>query len=272
MKNFIKRSLSGIVFIAIVIGSILLGVHVFASVFLVITIIGLHEYAKFSNDTFQHQSTKLTFLFSGILLYILIGLVHLEYLPIFWITLFIPILIIPVILVLLSDYKNPLASISNMVFGLIYIAIPFALLISFHKMNSAFSEFPELIIGFFVILWFNDVFAYIIGSLIGKTKLYEKISPNKTWEGTIGGIILSMCAAFGLSLFFSSIGLTDWLVIGLLISIFATLGDLVESMFKRHANLKDSGNIMPGHGGVLDRFDGLLLAAPVVYVYMNLVS
>jgi len=108
--------------------------------------------------------------------------------------------------------------------------------------------------------------------MIGRTKLYEKVSPKKTWEGTIGGTILSMLSAYFLSTIFFSINLSNWLVIGLLISIFATLGDLTESMFKRQANVKDSGNIMPGHGGVLDRFDGLLLAAPVIYFYITITS
>ncbi len=272
MRNLVTRTFSGIVFVVIIIGSIVSGIHVLLSVFLIITILALLEYTKFTTDTFHDKSSKLTFLISGIILYTIVALVHLTYISIFWLTSILPILTIPVITILLSNHKNPIASISKMVFGLIYIALPFSLLISFYKFNSVFNEFPELIIGFFVILWFNDVFAYIVGSLIGKTKLFKKISPKKTWEGTIGGIVLSILAAYVLSLFFSSIDLTDWLVIGFLISIFATLGDLVESMFKRHANLKDSGNIMPGHGGVLDRLDGLLLAAPIVYVYMNLVS
>lgn len=132
-------------------------------------------------------------------------------------------------------------------------------------------EDNELLIGFFIILWCNDVFAYLVGSAIGKTKLAVNISPKKTWEGTIGGIVLSMVSAFLISKYFFSLDVVNWLVLGLLISIFATLGDLLESKFKRQAGIKDSGNILPGHGGVLDRFDGMILAAPVVYIYLSIV-
>jgi phosphatidate cytidylyltransferase len=138
-------------------------------------------------------------------------------------------------------------------------------------LNDSKIEDSELLIGFFIILWSNDVFAYIVGSLIGRAKLYERVSPKKTWEGTIGGITFSIVAAFIISRFFLSIDTTNWLALGFLISIFATLGDLIESLLKRQAGVKDSGNIMPGHGGILDRFDGVIFAIPVVYIYLSII-
>lgn len=271
MKNLVTRSLTGIVFVIVVIGSVLFGSMTFSALMLLLSIIGLTEYIKLRPNTFKTLSDKISLLLSGIGLFVIVflvqsGIIKIEYLNIIFV-----IFLILVIRTLLLCPNEAITKISEFVFGLAYVVIPFVLMIGFYK-NDTPTKLPELLIGFFIILWFNDVFAYIVGSLIGKTKLYEKISPKKTWEGTIGGTILSVLSAYLLSTIFLSLNLTNWLVIGFLISIFATLGDLTESMFKRQANVKDSGNIMPGHGGILDRFDGLLLAAPAIYVYLTFIS
>ena len=233
--------------------------------------IGLTEYIKLRPNTFDNISDKICILISGISLFLIVFLVQTELLKIEFLNLIFLIFLIIVIRTLILSSKEAIAKISEFVFGLAYVVLPFVLMTGFYQSDTP-TKLPELLIGFFIILWFNDVFAYIVGSLIGKTKLYEKISPKKTWEGTIGGTILSVLSAYLLSTIFLSLNLTNWLVIGFLISIFATLGDLTESMFKRQANVKDSGNIMPGHGGILDRFDGLLLAAPAIYVYLTFIS
>jgi phosphatidate cytidylyltransferase len=121
-------------------------------------------------------------------------------------------------------------------------------------------------------LWANDTGAYLVGSKLGRTKLFERHSPKKTWEGLIGGIIITGIAAYIISIYFTELTVDQWIWIGLLISCFGTTGDLIESMFKRSIDVKDSGGILPGHGGLLDRFDGLLLAAPVVYAYLYFVT
>ena len=175
------------------------------------------------------------------------------------------------ILVLVDKHEKPSNFLLNFTLGFTYVALPFSLLATFYFLNDLQIEDHEVLLGFFIILWSNDVFAYLVGSTIGKTKLAERISPKKTWEGTIGGIILSMLAAYVLSNYFFSLDLENWLVLGFLISIFATLGDLLESWFKRQAGVKDSGKLMPGHGGILDRFDGMILAAPMVYIYLSIV-
>ena len=155
--------------------------------------------------------------------------------------------------------------------GVFYISLPFALFVSFFTLNPQMSFSNELVIAFFIMVWSNDVFAYVVGSLIGKHKLYEKVSPKKTWEGSIGGVVLTIAAAYIISIFFKTYDMQTWLVLGLIISIFASLGDLIESMIKRQVGIKDSGNIMPGHGGILDRFDGVIFAIPAVYIYLSLV-
>jgi phosphatidate cytidylyltransferase len=128
----------------------------------------------------------------------------------------------------------------------------------------------QIILGFFILLWTNDTGAYLSGKYFGKHKLFERISPKKTWEGSIGGGILTLAFAYVLSIYFTNLNITNWLIIGVLIAVFGGLGDLVESMLKRSLGIKDSGKLLPGHGGILDRFDGLLLSVPFVYGYLQL--
>lgn len=271
MKNLLTRSLTGLVFGVVVIGSFLFNQVAFTILMLATSLIGLTEFAKFRPTTFSRPSDTISLLMSGFILFMLIHLVQEKFAPTSYLSLIFLIFLYISIKTLITRPDNAISKISEFFFGLMYVVLPFALMTGFYQDETA-SKRPELLIGFFIILWFNDVFAYLVGSAFGKTKLYEKVSPKKTWEGTIGGVILSMLSAYFLSTVFLSFNLTNWLVIGFLISIFATLGDLAESMFKRQAYLKDSGNLMPGHGGVLDRFDGLLFAAPAIYVYLTMIS
>jgi phosphatidate cytidylyltransferase len=129
----------------------------------------------------------------------------------------------------------------------------------------------RIILGFFILIWSNDTFAYLVGRSVGKTKLFQRISPGKTWEGTVGGVICTQGIAYALSIYFTELEPIHWHVVAVIVSVFGTLGDLVESMFKRSLGVKDSGNILPGHGGILDRFDAVLVAAPFVVAYLSLV-
>lgn len=130
----------------------------------------------------------------------------------------------------------------------------------------------QIILGFFILLWVNDTGAYLAGRFFGKHKLFERISPNKTWEGSIGGTLVTVAGAYILSIFFTNLNLTNWVVLSILVAVFGGLGDLAESMLKRSLGVKDSGKLLPGHGGVLDRIDGLLLSVPFVYSYLHLIS
>jgi phosphatidate cytidylyltransferase len=127
-----------------------------------------------------------------------------------------------------------------------------------------------LILGYFFLLWSSDSFAYVFGNLLGKTKLFERISPKKSWEGFIGGLISTVAISFLLAYFNPEIATIHWVVIAVLIVVCGSLGDLTESLLKRSLNVKDSGSILPGHGGMLDRFDGLLLSAPFVFAYITI--
>ncbi|HOD09257.1 MAG TPA: phosphatidate cytidylyltransferase, partial [Flavobacterium sp.] len=129
---------------------------------------------------------------------------------------------------------------------------------------------PKIILSIFILIWVNDTFAFLVGKTFGKHKLFEKVSPKKTIEGFIGGFIFSIITGFILAKYLMLQSYFHWVSIAILASVFGTLGDLVESKFKRIANVKDSGNIMPGHGGVLDRLDSIIFVAPIVYLFYQI--
>jgi len=173
---------------------------------------------------------------------------------------------------LIKLYKKedkPFTQVAFTFLGIIYVSVPFSLLsvIAFHSSEYRF----QIVIGMLFILWASDTGAYFSGILFGKKKLFERISPKKTWEGSIGGALLALVFAYGFSVYFKDLSLAQWFVAASLIVIAGIYGDLVESLFKRSIAIKDSGKSIPGHGGFLDRFDGLLLASPFVAVYISLV-
>ena len=158
--------------------------------------------------------------------------------------------------------KIPFENVGKTILGVMYVALPLSLLMVVLFENHQYR--PNLLLGIFLLIWSNDTFAYLVGSQIGKNKLFPRISPGKTWEGTIGGGICTLIVAFLLSLIFKEIELKDWMAIGLIAAVFGTIGDLVESMLKRSKGVKDSGNFMPGHGGALDRFDAFIFVLPFI--------
>ncbi len=150
--------------------------------------------------------------------------------------------------------------------GLGYLTIPVCLVAALAIQDDRFH--PHIIMGLLILTWVNDSGAYFIGSIYGKRKLYPIISPGKTWEGIIGGILSTLLIAWSFSYFFGEFTAVQWTIIGIIVMIFATLGDLTESMIKRNFDVKDSGTLMPGHGGILDRFDAYLFLIPFVYIYI----
>ena len=158
-----------------------------------------------------------------------------------------------------------------------YIALPFSLLnvLAFNATSDGLVAFNTLLpLSVFIFLWVNDTGAYCAGSLLGRHKLFPRISPGKSWEGSIGGGLFVLAAAYIISIYFDGVLLTtiEWLGLGLVVTVFGTWGDLVESLFKRTLGIKDSGNILPGHGGMLDRFDSALLAIPTAVIYLYTLS
>lgn len=150
-----------------------------------------------------------------------------------------------------------------------YLIFSFCFLILLPFVNEEYR--PYIMISILILIWVNDSFAFLVGKNLGKTKLFVSVSPKKTIEGFIGGFVFSLVAAYFISRLNNDFSLLNWFIIATIVSVIGTIGDLVESKLKRQAKIKDSGNIMPGHGGILDRLDSLLFAAPFVYLYINFI-
>jgi phosphatidate cytidylyltransferase len=199
---------------------------------------------------------------NGILLFSLSFLIESGHLSSKFYFIIFPMLTFIFLIKLYKIEKKPFTNIAFTLLGILYIALPFSLL-NFIAFSDGSYDY-RYIIGLLLLLWATDTGGYFAGVKFGKTKLFERVSPKKSWEGMLGSFMLAMIAATLLSLFFKNIPLLDWFLIGFIIIIAATYGDLVESLFKRSIEIKDSGSVLPGHGGFLDRFDGLLLSMPFI--------
>ncbi len=268
MSNLTRRTLTGLILVALVIAAIVTDQHLFALLFLIFTIIGLWEFYSMVERAGVFPN-KIGGIVAGIVLFttnamIAMNMINLEYLLLNFIFVFLIFL-----LELYRNNPNPFTNIAFTFFGLLYVAVPFSLL-NYYP-NPAFLPgvyHTSFLLGFFFMIWINDTGAFLLGTAFGRHRLFERVSPKKTWEGAMGGALLTFASACVISMYYSHIYLRDWLIIAAIIVVFGTYGDLFESMFKRSINAKDSGTILPGHGGVLDRFDSVFMAAPFVFVYL----
>ncbi len=254
----------------IVIGSILLNPLAFMMIFSVFTFIGLKEFARLtkSSNNISGKATAEYYIF-GMLIYFIIALSGLGYIDVRFSAVILVILFIQIAIELYRkdpQWKN----ITSLITSYIYISVPFGLMNSLFYTGAIEVWQPDILIGMFVLIWTSDVFAYLTGSMFGKHKLMERISPKKTWEGSLGGLFFALIAAYILSIFITQLSFVEWMLLTVIVVISGTLGDLVESLLKRNAGVKDSGTIFPGHGGVLDRFDAVIFATPMVFVFINL--
>lgn len=261
----LQRAITGFFFIIVLVGATLLGQEVFIIFFTLLGLGCLWEcYQLFSRDDIR----PLTYwgLFSGLILGALLGLHLIGLIPFARLWLIVPFVSAIYFIVLFQKRVKPFDDIAYTNLGLGYAYLPFLFFVSLGFVQGTFN--PYIPLGFLIILWSNDTGAYLSGKSFGRHKLFERISPNKTWEGFLGGVILALFVAINLEQYFGGLEKWQWAGMALIIGIFGTLGDLVESMLKRHLGVKDSGNILPGHGGFMDRFDGLLLAAPLVFLFL----
>lgn len=178
-----------------------------------------------------------------------------------------PIIILTLVAELYRKKQAPFTNIALTLVAVLYIAAPFSLLILMGFLHGAYSW--HIILGTVFLIWTSDSGAYFSGKTFGKTKLFERISPGKTWEGWLGGTLLSLGVAYVLSLYLHDLDLPHWLGVAAIVSVFGVLGDLVESMLKRSLQVKDSGSLLPGHGGILDRFDSLLMVVPFIIAFLK---
>ncbi len=245
--------------------ALLINMYCFTVVFAFISVVVLSEYQAIN----AKNVNKFGLLLVGIFAFALVFANLVFQISDVAIYIAVPLMFVVLISELFS--KNPNSeTLSKSVFALLYVTFPFSTLLILAYPNASFSLVYPL--GVFIFLWANDSGAYIIGSLIGKHKMFERISPKKTWEGTIGGILVSILASIIYAQFYTKLALSEWLILAGMTAILGTFGDLYESMLKRRAGVKDSGKIMPGHGGLLDRFDSLLFAAPAAWVYLEVME
>lgn len=267
MNNFFQRTITGAVLVATLVICILWSNWSFAALFGLINFFGLLEFYGLSKKVKDAEVQVIPAIAAGSFLFISCALFCFEIFSIKILLLNIPVLFSLLIIELFRNKINPLQNLSLTVIGLIYISVPLALLNFIVKPSDLLPYQPSLLLGFFILLWTQDTGAYLTGKAIGKTPLFKRISPKKTWEGSIGAVILGLAACYLLSKGTSLLDFKEWAIASVIIWISGTLGDLVESMFKRSLDVKDSGKILPGHGGILDRFDSLLLASPFVFIY-----
>ena len=284
MKDLSIRLISGSIYVALIIASIIFSPLILFIFFGLLSMVGLWEFYNNSKHVSVFPQLWLGFLI-GILTYIYIGLMphmaiiaegypRLYSIRVYVLILILFLVILNFILELYRQKGKPFHNIAYTLLGVVYIVLPLSIanLIPSTLIDQSYNYYyPSLLLGVFIMVWTNDSFAYLFGVRFGKRKLFERISPNKSWEGFVAGLVFVQIASIIIHKLSSSpLMFYDWMIMGLIVTVFGTFGDLVESMFKRQMGIKDSGKIMPGHGGMLDRFDILFLVIPIVFIYIYL--
>ncbi|GHE29522.1 phosphatidate cytidylyltransferase [Sphingobacterium griseoflavum] len=260
------RAITGFFFIGVLIAAVLLGPFVFIPFFALLGVYSVYEFYKMV-QAMDIRPLVWTAIACATIGFLLLGAVLVGFFPegsLLW--LFSAAFLL-YITALFRQSTTAIQDLSYTLFGLCYAAIPFGIFICLGFLEGSYD--PYIPLGFLILLWTNDTGAYLAGKSFGRRKLFERISPNKTWEGFVGGMLLAVVVSFNLGRYFDALSNWQWLTLALIIGTFGTLGDLVESMLKRNTGMKDSGSLLPGHGGLLDRFDGLLMAAPLVYIFLK---
>ena len=281
MNETLKRSLSGAVYVILLLASILFSIesfYILFGLFLLITVFEFCELIQLNKITslivalgiylfFYEANLKYHNLFSS-------GVAHYATLTALFITL---IVSIKGVLFLFDDREVKSNIFSKYTYLIGYIILPFVFITKIPFGEKGYN--PKIIISIFILIWTNDTFAYIVGKSIGKRKLFERVSPKKTIEGFIGGVLFAVVASYIISKFYFDPkeyyfkkSVVIWMTIALIVGVFGTIGDLIESKFKRAAGVKDSGAIMPGHGGILDRLDSVIFVAPIIFLFYQILN
>ena len=273
-SNLVQRALTGTVYVAVIVSSIYYGgwyLHIlfgllvlltlqeftalfkkseFAPNFILSPIIGLIIYAAFLYTVIPSEKPNSALVYLPVLLISILGFT--------WIA----------IAELFRKKKHPFVNIGISISGIVYVVLPL-ILINVMSIESSGKEDGQLfpLLGVFIMIWTSDTFAFLVGRKLGKRKLFERISPNKSWEGFFGGLLFTILAGCIIAHFLAGQPYLQYAILGFLVAVFGTLGDLIESMLKRSLHVKDSGKILPGHGGLLDRLDSILIVIPIIYVY-----
>lgn len=270
MKNVVQRTVSGIVYLVVIIGSLFLGQFTFAVLFLLLSLLALYEFygmaAASGGAPFTIQGLIAGAMVFAVSYLVNSGVISREMLGL--------VLVIPVFLLLTALYSKREDVIRNTAvtfLGLVYIILPMSVMINLAFPDGAGHEYTHrIVLGILSLVWINDTGAYLTGMTLGRHKLFPRISPKKSWEGAVGGGIITVVVSLWMVPLMGILMRTDWIVLSIIISVFGVYGDLTESLFKRSVDMKDSGSLMPGHGGILDRMDSVLFVMPAAVVYLLL--
>lgn len=267
MAELLKRSISGLVFVALPIFALYAGAVWFLAFCAACSIIAVTEYNRLQN--FGGKAAGNLLISSTPIFWFAVITAHLGLIPHSVLTgALLSLLFIVLTLTLLSKSRSVANDVQGVLFGVIYTQLSFYSFYLFGMREGSFN--PDIILYVLVLIWINDTFAYLSGKSFGKSKLHATLSPGKTWEGTGGGAVFALGSAFLLSKFVFQFDGSIWIFVGIIASVFATVGDLFESSLKRRAGVKDAGKLIPGHGGVLDRFDAALFAVPACWAFVEL--
>ncbi|MDN6280470.1 MAG: phosphatidate cytidylyltransferase [Psychroflexus sp.] len=264
MNELLKRSITGILYIAVIVSTAFFNHYAFIAFFALVGLVCLQELQElldFRNYLSYFVLIVLLFLFNFI-----------EYNQAIVTAMMAMTLIVKFFLLkdLYTSSTINLFTSKKHLITLFYLVPSIIFITLIPVFNGDYQ--PHILIGMFIMIWSNDSFAYLIGKSIGKHKLFESISPKKTIEGFVGGLVFSIISAFVLEYYFGILSIPVWVAMSIIVSIFGTLGDLVQSKFKRRADVKDSGTIMPGHGGIFDRMDSMLFSSTFVYLFLIIVD
>lgn len=269
MSNFWQRTFTGIIFVIAILGGVWWHSYSYLLIFSTVVFLGILEF----RDLIRTKPVRASLGWALILgafwyltsFFVLSGAISAR-----WLMFVVPLIIGVFVTELFQKSNTPLLNIACTLVIPFYVALPFSFL-HFLVFNTGIYDY-QLLLGFFILIWVNDSGAYLVGVNFGRTRLFERISPKKSWEGAIGGFIITLIVAWFIPQYLDGLLVANWLAIGVIISVMGTFGDLVESMLKRSVNVKDSGSFLPGHGGVLDRFDAVIFAAPMVCGYLVLIN
>jgi phosphatidate cytidylyltransferase len=274
MKGLTRRAATAVIFVLVMMGGLFGGRYTFIGLFAIITALCLWEFlslvlSRYTRRDFTRMVLGVTF---GLTPFVLASILHMNGLKsydqfvIFTSILFFPFVFLAFIYELFTRSATPFQNVGFIVLGMIYIGAPFSLLGFIAFDGEKFYSWT--VFGLLLLTWMNDTGAYLVGSKFGKRSLHPRISPKKTWEGTLGGVAVTFIVAYIFCMLSGVLRLMDWMVLAAIVSVFGTMGDLVESMLKRSVGAKDSGNLLPGHGGVLDRFDAFIFLLPFAAAYL----
>lgn len=291
MRSLVIRTITGLLVVTAIVAGILWNPFIFLAIFSILIFGVLYEFYTLINISNEVKISRPIHSLAGVMLFVCAFCENSHMTSNYVFLLYLAYMMLMFISRLYTKENNPMRSLAYILMGQVYIACPLALLnmLAFHTLKhpqgNMYSDYsPIFILSLFLFIWINDTGAYLTGITCGKHKLFPSVSPKKTWEGFIGGLVFCILLGVGLKYdtFWNLIGLDihdgirlshlEWVLMGMVVSVFSTFGDLIESFVKRGVGVKDSGNILPGHGGLWDRFDSLILATPAMVLFLIIIT